>query len=74
MAREWAKTSLKLVLQYEAEVDGELKTKTKSKTFSNVMQNADEGDLEEVGCSIASLQQYDLIRVEEVTTNVVFEA
>ena len=74
MARNWSKTSLKLVLQYEVEDNGEFKTKTKSKTYSNVMQNAEADDLMEVGCSIASLQQYDLVRVEEAVTNIVFEA
>ena len=74
MDRNWSKTTLKLVLQYEVEDNGEFKTKTKTKTYSNVMQNAKADTLSEVGSAIASLQIYDLVRVEEVVTNVVFEA
>ena len=74
MDRNWSKTTLKLVLQYEVEDNGEFKTKTKSKTYSNVMQNAKADTLSEVASAIASLQIYDLVRVEEIVTNVVFEA
>ena len=70
MVKKWAKTNLKLVLQYEAEVNGEMKTKTKSKTFSSVMENANEDDLYEVGASLASLQEYDLAEIQEIITNV----
>ena len=73
MDRNWSKTTLKLVLQYEVEDNGEFKTKTKTKTYSNVMQNAKADTLSEVGSAIASLQIYDLVRVEEVVTNVVYE-
>ena len=74
MDRNWSKTTLKLVLQYEVEDNGDFKTKTKTKTYSNVMQNAKADTLSEVGSAIASLKIYDLVRVEEVVTNVVFEA
>ena len=70
MAKTWAKTNLKLVLQYEAEVNGEMKTKTKSKTYSSVMENANVDDLYEVGASLASLQEYDLAEIQEIITNV----
>ena len=70
MAKTWAKTNLKLVLQYEAEVNGEMKTKTKSKTYSSVMENANIDDLYEVGASLASLQEYDLAEIQEIITNV----
>ena len=70
MTKKWAKTNLKLVLQYEAEVNGEMKTKTKSKTYSSVMENANVDDLYEVGASLASLQEYDLAEIQEIITNV----
>ena len=70
MAKTWAKTNLKLVLQYEAEVNGEMKTKTKSKTYSSVMENANVDDLYEVGASLSSLQEYDLAEIQEIITNV----
>ncbi len=70
MAKKWAKTNLKLVLQYEEEVNGEMKTKTKSKTYSSVMENANVDDLYEVGASLASLQEYDLAEIQEIITNV----
>mgnify|MGYP004460488011 CR=1 FL=1 len=70
MAKTWVKTNLKLVLQYEAEVNGEMKTKTKSKTYSSVMENANVDDLYEVGASLASLQEYDLAEIQEIITNV----
>ena len=70
MAKTWAKTNLKLVLQYEAEVNGEMKTKTKSKTYSSVMENANVDDLYEVCASLASLQEYDLAEIQEIITNV----
>ena len=70
MAKKWAKTNLKLVFQYEAEVNGEMKTKTKSKTYSSVMENANVDDLYEVGASLASLQEYDLAEIQEIITNV----
>ena len=70
MAKTWVKTNLKLVLQYEAEVNGEMKTKTKSKTYSSVMENANIDDLYEVGASLASLQEYDLAEIQEIITNV----
>ena len=70
MAKTWAKTNLKLVLQYEEEVNGEMKTKTKSKTYSSVMENANVDDLYEVGASLASLQEYDLAEIQEIITNV----
>ena len=70
MAKTWAKTNLKLVLQYEAQVNGEMKTKTKSKTYSSVMENANIDDLYEVGASLASLQEYDLAEIQEIITNV----
>ena len=70
MDKTWAKTNLKLVLQYEAEVNGEMKTKTKSKTYSSVMENANVDDLYEVGASLASLQEYDLAEIQEIITNV----
>ena len=70
MAKKWAKTNLKLVLQYEAQVNGEMKTKTKSKTYSSVIENANADELYEVGASIASLQEYDLAEIQEVIVNV----
>ena len=70
MAKTWVKTNLKLVLQYEAQVNGEMKTKTKSKTYSSVMENANIDDLYEVGASLASLQEYDLAEIQEIITNV----
>ena len=70
MAKTWVKTNLKLVLQYEAQVNGEMKTKTKSKTYSSVMENANVDDLYEVGASLASLQEYDLAEIQEIITNV----
>ena len=70
MAKTWSKTNLKLVLQYEVDVNGEMKTKTKSKTYSSVIENANADDLYEVGASIASLQEYDVKEIQEIITNV----
>ena len=70
MAKTWAKTNLKLVFEYEEEVNGEMKTKTKSKTYSSVMEDANVDDLYEVGSSLASLQEYDVKEIQEVITNI----
>ena len=70
MAKTWSKTNLKLVFEYEEEVNGEFKTKTKSKTYSSVMENANVDDLYEVGASLASLQEYDVKEIQEVITNI----
>ena len=72
MARVWQKSSLKLVLQTDEQKE-DMTYKTKSKTFSNLMENAAFSDLYEVGASLASLQKHTLIEVQEVVTNLIEE-
>ena len=69
MAKEWGNTKLKLVYLTDIETsEGSGKFKTKSKTYSNVEQGASDSDLYEVGASMASLQTYELTKMEQIDT------
>ena len=70
MAKAWKRTNLKLVYTYQ---NDEFKDCSKSKTYSYVDQNASEGDLYEVACGIASLQQYQLSEVQHIEINTLSE-
>ena len=62
----WTKASLKLVLQTDELKDDGMTYKTKSKTFSNLKQNADETKCKNVAKAIEGLQDYTLIGVNKV--------
>ena len=69
MAKTWGNTKLKLVYLTDVETaEGSGKFKTKSKTYANVEKNASAEDLYEVGASIASLQTYELTKMEQIDT------
>ena len=47
------------------------KTVVKSKTYSNLDPNASADDVYEVGASIASLQEYDLLEVAKIDNSTI---
>ena len=69
MAKEWGNTKIKLVYLTDIETsEGSGNFKTKSKSYSNVEQGASADDLYEVGAAMASLQTYNLVKIEQVDT------
>ena len=62
----WTKASLRLVLQTDEQKDDGMTFKTKSKSFSNLKQNADETKCKTVAQAIEGVQEYTLIGLSRV--------
>lgn len=74
MAKKWDNTKMKIVLLTDQETsEGSGKFKNKSKTYSNVAQDAREASVYEVGLAIASLQKYQLVNLQQVDTYLITE-
>ena len=65
-------TSLKL--RFDCGIDDTTgKTKTKSKTYSNLKHSAASDDIYAVGDAIASLQKYDLLEIARIDNSTLSE-
>ena len=65
-------TSLKL--RFDCGIDDTTgKTKTKSKTYSNLKHDAASDDIYEVGDAIASLQKHDLLEITRIDNSTLSE-
>ena len=65
-------TSLKL--RFDCGIDDTTgKTKTKSKTYSNIKHGTASDDIYAVGDAIASLQKYDLLEIARVDNSTLSE-
>ena len=65
-------TSLKL--RFDCGIDDTTgKTKTKSKTYSNINPNALPDDIYAVGDAIASLQKHDLLEIAKIDNSTLSE-
>ena len=65
-------TSLKL--RFDCGIDDTTgKTKTKSKTYSNIKHGASNDDIYAVGDAIASLQKHDLLEIARIDNSTLSE-
>ena len=62
----WTKASLRLVLQTDEQKDDGMTFKTKSKSFSNLKQGAEESKCKTVAQAIEGVQEYTLIGLSRV--------
>lgn len=61
----WTKASLRLVLQTDEQKE-DMTYKTKSKTFSNLKQGAEESKCKAVAQAIEGVQEYTLVGLSRV--------